>query len=140
MEEIMVLKKVFYLLLCGVCVLGLQNCGEGKYADAKKVTVKYLDAMENFASAVEKANTPKALIRAVDEFTGVMEDLRPEMEAIEEKYPELADRATPPPEIEDLANRMNTLSQRLIAAQTKLMKYSADPDIQQALQKLQNIK
>jgi hypothetical protein len=42
--------------------------------------------------------------------------------------------------MEDLAHRMNTLSQRLIAAQSKLMEYSSDLEVQQALQKLQNIK
>jgi uncharacterized protein YigA (DUF484 family) len=140
MEEMMILKKVLYMFVCGMCVLGLLNCGDGKYADAKRVTVKYLDAMEGFASDVEEASDPEALVRAVDVFTAQMEDLRQEMEEIEKKYPELIDTTTPPAEMEDLAHRMNTVSQRLIAAQTKLMQYSSDPDVQQALQKLQNIK
>ena len=120
--------------------MGLLNCGEGKYADAKKVTVKYLDAMEAFASAVENADSSEVLVSAVDEFAEKMDELRSEMEVIEKKYPELTDAATPPAEMEDLAHRMNTLSQRLIAAQSKLMQYSSDPEVQQALQKLQNIK
>lgn len=136
----MILKRVLYLSIVGMCLLGLMNCGEGKYADAKKVTVKYLDAMENFASGVEEADSPEALVRAVDKFAREMEALRPEMEAIEKKYPELTDTTTPPAEMEDLAHRMNVLSQRLIASQTKLMQYSSDPEVQQALQKLQNIK
>ncbi len=140
MEETVMLKKVLYLFLCGICVMGLLNCGEGKYADAKKVTVKYLDAMEAFASAVENADSSEVLVSAVDEFAEKMDELRPEMEVIEKKYPELTDAATPPAEMEDLAHRMNTLSQRLIAAQSKLMQYSSDPEVQQALTKLQNIK
>jgi uncharacterized protein YigA (DUF484 family) len=140
MEEMMILKKLSYMFVCGMFVLGLLNCGDGKYADAKRVMVKYLDAMENFASAVEKGDNPNALVGAVDVFTAQMEALRPEMEEIEKKYPELIDTTTPPAEMEDLAHRMNTVSQRLIAAQTKLMQYSSDPDVQQALQKLQNIK
>ena len=133
-------KYVFSLLICGMCVIGMMSCGEGKYADAKAVTVKYLDSMEKFASAVEKANNPEALVRAVDEFSVEMEELRPEMEVVERKYPELTNTESPPAEMEDLAHRMNTLSQRLIAAQRKLMQYSSDPDVQKALQKLQNIK
>lgn len=136
----MTLKKVFYLIVCGVCLLGMMSCGEGKYADAKKVTINYLDVMENFASAVEEASNPEALVSAVNEFEMQMKELRPEMEAIERKYPELTDIETPPAEMEDLAHRMNTLSQRLIAAQTKLMQYATDPDVQTALQKLQKIK
>lgn len=136
----MILKRVLYLFVFGICLLGLMNCGEGKYADAKKVTIKYLDAMESFASAVEHADNPESLVRAVDKFVGEMEALRPEMETIEKKYPELTDAATPPAEMEDLAHRMNTVSQRLIAAQSKLMQYSSNPEVQQALQKLQNIK
>jgi hypothetical protein len=139
MEKKMTSKKMLTLFICGLSVLGLMNCGEGKYADAKKVTVKYLDAMESFASAVENADSPEALVKAVDKFAGEMDELKPEMEAIEIKYPELRDTATPPAEMEDLANRMNTLSQRLIAVQNKLLQYSADPIVQQALQKLQNI-
>jgi hypothetical protein len=69
-----------------------------------------------------------------------MKELRPEMEAIERQYPELTCTETPPAEMEDLAHRMSTISQRLIAAQRKLMQYSSNPDVQQALQKLQNIK
>jgi hypothetical protein len=56
------------------------------------------------------------------------------------KYPELADTTTPPSEMEDLAQRMNALSQRLVDAQRKLMQYATDPDVQRALQKLQSIK
>ncbi len=47
---------------------------------------------------------------------------------------------TPPSAMEDLAQRMDALSQRMVAAQTKLMQYSTNPDVQRALQKLQNIK
>lgn len=136
----MVQNKALFLIVCVVCVWGMMSCGEGKYADAKEVTEKYLDAMEDFASSVEKANSPEALVTAVDAFDVEMKELRPEMEVIEGKYPELRDAETPPAEMEDLAHRMNTLSQRLIAAQTKLMKYATDPEVQQALQKLQNIK
>jgi len=135
----MSLKRAFFLLVCGVCVWAVMDCGRGKYADAKRVTVKYLDAMDKFASEVEKSSSPEMLVRAVDEFAMKMEELRPEMEAIEKKYPELKDTETPPAEMEDLANRMNTVSQRLIAAQSKLIQYASDPEVQQALQKLQNI-
>lgn len=96
--------------------------------------------MEGFATAVEKANNSEAFVKAVDAFAEEMASLRPEMEAIEKKYPELADTATPPSEMEDLAQRMNVLSQRLIDAQRKLMQNATDPDVQRALQKLQNIK
>jgi hypothetical protein len=140
MEEMMTLRKNLYLFLCGICVLGMLSCGEGKYADAKKVTVKYLEAMEGFATAVEKAANPEAFVKAVDAFAEEMAALRPEMEAIEMKYPELADTTTPPSEMEDLAQRMNALSQRLVDAQRKLMQYATDPDVQRALQKLQSIK
>ena len=133
-------KSVFYLFVYGMCVLGIICCGEGEYADAKKVMVKYLDAMEKFASAVERSSSPETLISAVDEFDMEMKELRPEMEAIERKYPELTGTETPPAEMEDLAHRMNTISQRLISAQRKLMQYSSNPEVQQALQKLQNIK
>lgn len=136
----MSIKSVLCTIVCGMCVLGMMHCGEGKYADAKTVTLKYLDAMENFASNVENANSPESLVRAVDEFDAEMRELRPEMEAIEKKYPELTDTTAPPAEMEDLAHRMNTLSQRLIAAQNKLLQYSSNPAVQQALQKLQEIK
>lgn len=136
----MSIKSVLCLIVCGICVLGMMHCGEGKYADAKTVTLKYLDAMENFASNVENSNSPESLVRAVDEFDAEMRELRPEMEAIEKKYPELTDTTAPPAEMEDLAHRMNTLSQRLIAAQNKLLQFSSNPAVQQALQKLQEIK
>ncbi len=136
----MFLKNALCLIACAICVLGMINCGEGKYTDAKRVTIKYLEAMEKYALEVERSNTPDALAQAVDRFVDEMAALRPEMEAIEKKYPELTDMATPPSELEDLALRMDTLSQRMVAAQTKLMQYSTDPDVQRALQKLQNIK
>ena len=136
----MSLKNVLCLIAYAICVLGMINCGNSKYADAKRVTIKYLETMEKFATAVERSNTPNALAQAVDRFVDEMAALRPEMEAIEKKYPELTNMSTPPSELEDLALRMDTLSQRMVAAQTKLMQYSTDPDVQRALQKLQNIK
>jgi len=139
-EEKMFLKNALCLIACAICVLGMINCGDNKYTDAKRVTIKYLEAMEKYATEVEISNTPDALAQAVERFVDEMAALRPEMEAIEKKYPELTDMATPPSELEDLALRMDTLSQRMVAAQTKLMQYSTDPDVQRALQKLQNIK
>jgi hypothetical protein len=136
----MFLKNAFCLIACVICVLGMISCGDSKYTDAKRVTIKYLEAMEKYATAVEESNTPDTLSQAVDRFVDEMAALRPEMEAIEKKYPELTNMATPPSELEDLAQRMDTLSQRMVAAQTKLMQYSSDPDVQRALQKLQNIK
>ena len=136
----MFLKNALCLIACAICVLGMINCGDRKYTDAKRVTIKYLEAMEKYATEVEISNTPDALAQAVERFVDEMEALRPEMAAIEKKYPELTDMATPPSELEDLALRMDTLSQRMVAAQTKLMQYSTDPDVQRALQKLQNIK
>jgi hypothetical protein len=139
-EEKMSLNKAFYLFIFGMCFLGMMNCEEGKYADAKKVTIKYIEAMEKYATEVEQSNTSDTLAKAVDRFADEMAALRPEMEAIENKYPELTDMATPPSELEDLAERMDVLSQRMVAAQSKLMQYSTDPEVQRALQKLQNIK
>jgi hypothetical protein len=136
----MFLKNAFCLIACVICVLGMISCGDSKYTDAKRVTIKYLEAMEKYATAVEESNTPDTLSQAVDRFVDEMAALRPEMDAIEKKYPELTNMATPPSELEDLAQRMDTLSQRMVAAQTKLMQYSSDPDVQRALQKLQNIK
>ena len=136
----MFLKNALCLIACVICVLGMINCGDSKYTDAKRVTIKYLEAMEKYATEVEISNTPDALAQAVERFVDEMAALRPEMAAIEKKYPELTDMATPPSELEDLALRMDTLSQRMVAAQTKLMQYSTDPDVQRALQKLQNIK
>jgi prefoldin subunit 5 len=136
----MSLKNALCLIAYAICVLGMINCGDGKYTDAKRVTIKYLETMEKYATAVEISDTPDALVQAVDRFVDEMAALRPEMEAIEKKYPELTDMATPPSELEDLAQRMDMLSQRMVAAQTKLMQYSSNPDVQQALQKLQNIK
>ena len=136
----MFLKNSLCLIVCGICILGLSNCGDSKYADAKRVTIKYLEVMEKYATAVEESNTPDALAEAVDRFVDEMAALRPEMEAIEKKYPELTDMTTPPSELEDLAQRMDALSQRMVAAQTKLMQHSSNPDVQRALQKLQNIK
>ena len=93
----MSLRSALCLIVCGMSVLGTMNCGEGKYAEAKRVTGKYLDAMEMFALSVEEASDPEALVQAVDELAAEMDELRPEMEAVENKYPELTDTETPPP-------------------------------------------
>ena len=131
--------KGLFIFVLAVGLVGLFACKGGKYSDAKDVLNKSIKTMESFTAAMDKAGDPKAVVKAINEFSGDMADLKPKMLALDKKYPELKDQANPPKELKPLIDKMQEVSGKLMGAMMKLYQYQQDPDVQKASEAMNKI-
>jgi len=128
------------VLLCAVVfIAGTMACGGGKYADAKKVMEKSNKVMEDFLGGMEKAENAKEVAAALTDFTKAMQKITSEMKKLEEKYPELSNRQSPPPELGEIGQKMIELWSKFPSVMMKIQQYSDDPEVQKAEEEFQNI-
>lgn len=128
--------KSWRALLVFVLALGLTGffgCkGGGKYADAKEVMADSLKVMESFIGDMDKASDSQAVVKAINAFSKDMADLKPKLQDLEKKYPELKDQAEPPEELKPMVKQMEEMSGKMMNAMMKLMQYANDPEVQKA--------
>jgi hypothetical protein len=130
-----VLFPVIGLLLVAVVVSG---CG-GKYADVKKLQVKFGEATEAYVADLEKANDAKSVAKAINGFADEMEVLWPQMRAMSEKYPELEDRKNPPKELEATQAEAEAAGKKMAGTFMKIMPHMTNPEVRQANERLGKI-
>jgi predicted small lipoprotein YifL len=128
-------KKVLIAVLSVLVMFTLAACG-GKYSDALELSEKQLDAMEDYADSLEKAESKEALIAAMEDFAEKMEKLMPKAEALREKYPELYRGEKLPEEFAQLEKKTEAVVTRMTAASMKTMQYMMDPKVQQAMMRM----
>jgi hypothetical protein len=123
-------------LLVVVIAVGLAGCfgckGGGKYADAKDVMADSIKAMESFVADMDKASDSQAVVKALNAFSKDMAGLKPRLQEMEKKYPELKDQANPPEELKAMAKQMEEISGKMMTAMMKLFQYANDPEVQKA--------
>ncbi len=132
--------KKWMVLSCAVAfIVGTMGCGGGKYADAKKLMKESNKIMENFLAGMEKAENAKEVATVLNDFAKAMQKIKPEMEKLEEKYPELTNRQSPPPELGEIGVKTMELWSKFPSVMMKAQKYADDPEVQKAQEELQNI-
>jgi len=123
-------------LLVVVVAVGLVGCfgckGGGKYADAKDVMADSMKAMESFAADMDKASDSQAVVKALNAFSKDMAELKPRLQELEKKYPELKDQANPPEELKPIIKQMEGVSGKFTNALMKIFQYANDPEVQKA--------
>jgi len=126
--------KWISLLSLAVFMVGLIACGGGggKYSDLKPLVKKYNQETEKFISAMENADNAKKVAAALTEFSQAMKQLKPKMDKIEEKYPELKGMSGPPPELGEDATKMGELMMKMGSVMMKAMQYADDPEVKKA--------
>jgi len=111
--------------------------GGGKYADAKKSMGQFAEAWEKDVTALENADNAKDFAAGLKSLAKTMESFKGEMEKFEEKYPELKEMDSPPPEMAEEAAIIEALGERMSKIMMKMMQYGDDPDVQAAMEELQ---
>jgi uncharacterized coiled-coil DUF342 family protein len=109
------ISKCLYLLVLIVFLFGITSCGGGG---------KYSDSAQKVAAALT-------------DFNKAMNDLRPKMEKMQEKYPELSDMAKPPTELGEEGEKMAEMMMKMGTVMMKAMQYSDDPAVQKAMEEFQ---
>jgi len=112
------------------------GCG-GKYSDVNKMNEEYIALMENYIADLDKADNAKDAAKAMNRFADGMENLWPRMQKLSEKYPELKDnKSTPPEELKETQERAEAVGQKMVGSMMKTMPYVMDPEVQKAQQRI----
>jgi len=125
--------KGLVVFILAVGLAGYFGCTKGgKYGDAKSVMSRSIKVMESFINDMEKAEDSKSVVKAINAFSADMSELKPKLQAMEKKYPELKDQENPPEELKPMAKQIEELSGRMMSAMMKLFQYGDDPEVQKA--------
>ena len=122
------------LLLAAVVlfVFNLTACSS-KYSDVEEIMNAQVTAMENYISAMEKAENAEDVAASIRGFTSEMKELIPQLNEVMAKYPELSDKQTPPGELQSVSEEMRIQSGNLQGAMIKAMQYMQDPGVKKAI-------
>lgn len=126
------MKKSVHLVMTVILCLIVVACG-GKYDDAENTLNDFADAMEEYASRMDKADNVDAVVAAMNQYTGQMQSIAPRLQEMHQKFPELASGNTYPKALEKVAQRMAELSQKVQSAMMKTVQYMMDPQVQKAM-------
>jgi predicted nuclease with TOPRIM domain len=136
-------KRGIALLTALTFVVGFVACGGGggggKYADAKKAMGDMFDHMEKLATDLDKAEDAKAVAAALNTFNDAMEKLKPKIQELEKKYPELQDEANLPEELAEYSKKMEEMGPKFATAMMKIMQFADDPDVKAANEKFEKV-
>ena len=95
--------------------------------------------MENFINGMEKAEDSQAVVKTLNAFSAEMSDLKPKLQALEKKYPEIKDQENAPEELKPMMKQVEDLSARMINAMMKLYQFGDDPDVQKAAEAMNKL-
>ncbi len=133
----MVRKLMLFLILIGMMPF-LSNCG-GKYDDVVSVNNQFVDVMDDYLQDLDKADSPKTVAAAMNDFADKMEDLGPKLKEMSQKYPELSDPKNLPDELRAIQKKNEKIGQRMAGSMMKMMQFMASPEVQAAQQRMAQV-
>lgn len=131
-------SKVMIWITLVVFTAAFTACGGGggKYADAKKVMGKLIEAMDTHVAELDKADNAKDFAKGIRSMAKTLAELKTDMEELDKKYPELKDLDSPPPELAEEAAQIEALGEKMRTIMMKMMQFGEDPDVQAAMEEL----
>jgi len=110
---------------------------ELKYSDARRLLAFLIKSYENFIFSVESTEDATLIAGYVGTFASELENLLPEMDRLNKKYPELKNFYTSPPvELEYEAQALKALEPSLSNAFFKVRLFSASPEVEKSMERL----
>jgi len=132
------MKKLTLIVITAMIMLVIAGCGKSDSPEA--VMEEMLDAFDVYFADMEKAEDVDAAIAAMEKVSKVMVALKPRMEELEKKYPNLKNSMKGeelPPEFKKFEERFKALEPKMAGLMGKMMKYMGDPKFQEAAKKFQ---
>jgi len=126
--------RVWCLCLLGAAVL-LNGCA-GKYDDAQKLNVKFVDSMEEYIAELEQADSAREVAGAMNRYADRMEKLWPKMRAQSEKYPELQKPGTIPEELKRDEARATEVGIKMANSFQKILPFMGEPEVVKAQERI----
>lgn len=113
---------------------------KGKYGEAYALIEKTVIAQENYVNELKGVKSSEDFVKAVENYATILGELLPQMEKINEKYPELAMVEQWPEEFKNLETRLNMTAEEMTTLnQETVMKYIAEPGVKEALGKMAEV-
>jgi len=127
------------LTFLGFFVVGILACGGGgQYGEAKKTMKRTAQVLETLAKEMDQAEDEKAVASALDKFADELVALQPRMDELFKKYPELQNPESIPSELKAIMDKVEALERKeLRSAYIKAKKFGSDPEVADAMQKIQ---
>lgn len=132
------MKKFTLIVITVMIMLVLAGCGKDDSPDA--VIDDMLDAFDSYIADMDKSEDVDSAIAAMEKFAKVMEVLKPRMEEMEKKYPNLKNAFkgdAVPAELKKFEERIKAMGPKMGTLMGKMMKYMGDPKFQEAAKKFQ---
>jgi uncharacterized protein YjgD (DUF1641 family) len=126
------MRKMVWVVMMVLLSAAMVSCG-GKYDEVESTLTDYADAMEDYVTRMDRAESSDAVVEAMQDYTEKIKSLAPRLKEMNEKFPELASGKAFPKELEKISRRMEDMGQKVQTAMMKTMKYMVDPDVQKAL-------
>ena len=121
-------------------VLALPACRRGdRYIETRGLLGRYIQALDAFSTAVEKAKDSKTIVTAIDAWVVEAQGMAPAIKALGKSRPELADQTSLPADLRDFLARLDAAHNRMLAAMGKAMQYADDPAVPAARAKLESV-
>ncbi len=127
------------LTFLGFFVVAILACGGGgQYGEVKKTMEKAAKVLETLAKEMDQAEDEKAVASALNKFADELVALQPKMDEFSRKYPELQNPENIPSELKEIMDKVEALERdELKSVYIKAKKYSSDPEVANAMQKIQ---
>ncbi len=132
------MKKFTLIVITAMIMLVIAGCGKSNSPDA--VIEDMLDAFDSYIVDMEKSEDVDSAIAAMEKFAKVMEALKPRMEEVEKKYPDLKNTFKGnevPAEFKKFEERIKAMGPKMGTLMGKMMQYMGDPKFQEASKKFQ---
>jgi len=133
------MKKITLITILTVFMLILTGCHK---SDSPTVVLEEMaDAFDDLIADMEKSDDVDSAIVSIEKFSVVMKKLKPRMDKVKEKYPDIdktfKGKREFPEEFKDLKKRFEEIGPKLSALMGKMIKYMGDPKFQEAQRKFQ---
>ncbi len=130
------MEKILRVLLVFVAMIIFIGCGGGKYDDAIEINKDFIKITEEYTQELEKAESGKAVAKAMENYTAKFAKLAPKMQKIKEKYPDIKNDKDVPAEFREMEEKAQQAGIQLAGSFMKIMKYMTDPDVMEAQKKM----
>ncbi len=127
------------LTVIGIILAAMLACsGGGQYEDLIKTMESTAKVMETLIEEMDQAEDGETVASALNRFADELAVLQPKMVELLKKYPELQNPENLPPEIREIVSRVETFErEKLTGVFMKSTRYSKDPEVARAMQKIQ---
>ncbi len=130
------MEKILRVLLVFVAMIIFIGCGGGKYDDAIEINKDFIKITEEYTQDLEKAESGKAVAKAMDNYSAKFAKLAPKMKEIKEKYPDIKNDKDVPAEFREMEEKAQQAGIKLAGSFMKILKYMTDPDVMEAHKKM----